>query len=524
MMLDLLIKNGTVFDGRRENPPQAVCVGVREGKIEYVGKALRPAKQVLDAHGLYVSPGFIDVQNHADTFWALFDYPQQESMLLQGITTIAVGHSGASLAPLPTKEALKSTQKWHALAGVNFNWLYFDEFLEELSRHELGVNVASLVGHSTIKRGLIGDAVRLVTEQELKVLERLLISSLKSGAWGLSFGLTYAHECNSAWEELLRLARIIGKTGRLLSVQLRNYGSGILESLDEVIEIAKHASARLKISHVKIEGSQNWGLFDEVIDRIERAHAAGLAISFDVYPYESTWSVLYTYLPKWAYEGGRVGLLSRLEQPFLRQRVINALRERQDSLGQLILAHTSSAHAVGKDISRIARDQGTDPAEALVNILRSSNSDVIVFDNNLSNEQVNALLYHPLSVISTDGAGFPKDIGKISTNLVHPRCFGTMPNFLARALQDKQISPSEAIAKITSLPASLLGLYDRGVIARHNKADLTVFNPSLLRDTASLVAPAMSPSGIQYVIVNGKLTVTDAGLTDTYAGQVLAAT
>lgn len=521
-MFDLIIKNGKLIDGSGRAPAD-LDIGIKGSVISAIGNLkTASASKIINAAGKWVTPGFIDIQNHSDSYWSIFDYPRQESMLLQGITTIAMGHCGASLAPLPSLEALKSVQKWHSLAGVNFNWRYFEEFLDELKRQSLGVNILSLVGHSTIRRGLLGDVVRNLTTQDLKVLERIIVSSFKSGAFGLSIGLVYAHEYQTAYSELIACARLVNKFNRLLSVHLRSEGEQILESLDEIIKLAADSGANTKISHLKIRNQKNWHLFESVIEKLERAYQRGIKINFDVYPYTTSWSVLYTYLPKWATDGGREELIKRIRQPYLRNKLVDNLREQLQDLSNITIATASSSpHLVGRTLGHIAADQGTSIEEALINIISATESEVIVFEENIASEQMLQLLQHPLSVIATDGAGFDVDMGKASANLVHPRCFGTMPRFLQLNTNKKLLSEEKAIQKITSQPAKLLGLYDRGELKVNNKADVVIIDPERLADLASIQNPFQPPQGINWVIVNGNITTEAGALVSEGHGSVL---
>lgn len=521
-MLDLIIKHGNVITGTSKKS-EVTDVGVKNGQISGVGDLKSTnARQVIEARGLWVTPGFIDVQNHSDSYWTLFDYPGQESLLKQGITTVVVGQCGSSLAPLPSKEAFKSTQKWHSLEGVNFNWSRFNEYLEQLDELPLGINVAHLIGHSTIRRGFLKDEVRNSTDQEIKIMEKMVEESFESGAYGLSFGLMYAHEYDSSFNELLTLAKLTKKYDRVVSVHLRSQGAHVLEALDEVYELASRSSAKFKISHFNIHGQKNWHLFEDALNRIERMYRQGIDIKFDTYPYETSWSVLYTYLPKWAYEGGRRDLVGRLDDPIQRKRMIHALKEQYSGLSAVKVAHASAApHLVGKSLSDIAQSQEKSVEEALINILATTNSEIIVFDPNLDLNQVDKLISHPLCIASTDGAGF-SDKAKLTGNLVHPRCFGTMPKFINTMIGRKSLSPEEIINKITKTPADLFGMPGKGRIEKGADADLVVLDPAAIKDLADLDNPYQGPKGVRNVIVNGRVMVSEGVVAQgTRCGQVL---
>ncbi|PIR97230.1 MAG: hypothetical protein COT91_02550 [Candidatus Doudnabacteria bacterium CG10_big_fil_rev_8_21_14_0_10_41_10] len=523
-MLDLLIKNGKVVDGTGKNKPQDLDVGVKNGEISELGnlKGAR-AKKVIDANGLLVSPGFIDAQNHSDAYWTLFDYPGQESMISQGITTIALGNCGASLAPLPSLESFKSIQKWHSPEGENINWTYFEEYLAELSKLKLGVNILSLAGHSTIRRGLLGDVVRKISDNELEVLERVLISAMKAGAFGLSYGLVYAHEYDSSTDEVVRLAKIATKFNRPISIHLRNEAKGILDSISEVINISGKARARTKISHLKIRDAKNWGLFEQVLKSLELAYRQGVDVRYDVYPYTTSWSILYTYLPKWVYQGGKVELNKKLQEPFQKNKIIEALREETQDFSKIIIATATSApHLIGKSLVQIAGSQGVTVEEALVNVLESTESEVVVFDENIDKNHLEEFLKHPLGMISTNGAGF--SVRNLFTkNLVHPRCFGAMPRFLSMSLKNKWLTPEKAVYKITGMPAEYLGLKDRGFLKKGKKADITVFDPKNIQDLATVDNPYQPSLGIEEVILNGEMAFENGVATAEKSGKVLKA-
>lgn len=504
-MYDILIKNANIVDGTGILPYKS-DLAIKDGLIEDIGLNINPKKSptVIDANNMMVTPGFIDIQNHSDSYWTLFDQPDQLSMLVQGITTIVIGNCGSSVAPLTTPESIKTIQKWHNLSGVNVNWTSFKEFLHVLSNMRLGPNVASLVGHATLRRGLIGDQARKSTPDEIKVMERLLEQSLSEGGFGLSLGLVYAHEVDSTTDELESLAKLLKNPGKYLSVHLRSESSKILESVDEVVELAARCKISVKISHLKVRGQANWHFFDHVINHLENAYHQGIDISFDVYPYDSSWSVLYTYLPRWSYEGGRKEILRRLNTDTDRRKILDYLKEQKfDYRSMIVASANNSSGFIGKNLDEIAINQGTSNEEALLNTITATDAQVIVFDHNLSMEQVELFASSPLSLIATDGAGYSTEAG----SLIHPRCFGTMPAFLKLVRQKKILRWEQAVKKITSEPARLLGIKDRGVIAKKMFADINIFNPETIADHATYLDPYQLPVGISHVIVNGKLAV-----------------
>lgn len=517
-MYDILIKNGFVIDGTGK-PGQLSDVGISDGVITDIGLGLneKKAARVIDAKEQYVTPGFIDIQNHSDSYWTLLEQPEQKSLLAQGITTIVAGNCGASLAPLPNAETLKTFQKWHNLTGINVNWSSFSELLSALAAVPKGVNVASLVGHGTLRRGLLGDQARTASPDEIQIMENLLMVALREGGMGLSMGLVYAHEVDSTTEELIKLSSHLKRQNKYLSVHLRSEGGQILDAIDEVVDLAARCEIPVKISHLKIRNKKNWHLFDRIINKLENAYHQGLDVTFDVYPYTSSWSVLYTYLPKWAYEGGRAEIVRRLNSTADRRKIADYLKDQQYDYGSIIVAKAEKHSGfVGKTIQEIAANNNVSNEDALMNIVAATQAQVIVFDHNLNEENVELFLTSPLSMIATDGAGYTHE----TEQLVHPRCFGTMPAFLKMVREKNLMKWEQAIRKITGEPARLLGLSDRGVLKPQAAADIVIFNPQTIADQATYAHPFRLPTGISNVIVNGSAAWADNEINGMF-GQVI---
>ncbi|MEK7075913.1 MAG: amidohydrolase family protein [Patescibacteria group bacterium] len=517
-MYSKIIKNGTIIDGTGK-PVFKADIAIEQDRIVQIGNLQKAnAEEIYDATGKYISPGFIDIQNHSDVYWTIFDSPSLDSLVAQGITTAIIGNCGASLAPLLSRDALLSIQKWHNLEGVNFNWLTFDEYLNELSKRNFGVNIGSLVGYSTLRRGLVKDEIRPLQPEEMVILIKALEHSLKAGAFGLSSGLSYAHEATIASDELLTLSETLKKHHAMLAVHLRSEGAELLESINEALDLASKTGVNLKISHLKVRNKENWHLFDDALHSIETAYQKGSNVHFDVYPYDFVWQVLYTYLPKWSYEGGREAMMRHLKDPIQRNKVKAYLQGKNIDYAAIFIASTTmSLNVNGKTLSEIAERQGVGVEEALLNIVERGGSEILVFERNLEQKQVNELLSHALGMIATDGAGFPI---KGRESLVHPRCFGSMPKFLCLVLKEKLCSIEQAIQKMTSIPASKIGLKHRGVLAVDNYADIVVFDESI-NSKASFSNPFQQPTGIDLVLVNGRKALVNGELTQKLNGRVL---
>lgn len=518
-MYSLLIKNALVVDGSG-NLPQILDVAISGDEIANIAPEINSSAQnVIDAKGKILAPGFVDPQNHSDSYWQLFDNPSLDSLITQGYTTILTGNCGASLAPLLSNEALLSVQKWHNLDAANINWRSFDEYLNVLSGKKFACNIASLVGYSTLRRAIVGDQIRSLEQNEISALKLVLEESLKNGAFGLSSGLSYAHEIIISELELYELAKILKAKEALFSIHLRSEGGELVEAIDEALDIAKNTKVNLKISHLKVRNEQNWPKFTEAVELIETAYHQGSNVHFDVYPYDTIWQALYSYLPKWAIEGGRTIMLKHFADNTQKNKILMHLNNLGVKFSSMQIASTASKLSfVGKTIGQVAKNLGVSSEQAVLSIIENGGSEVLVFEKNLDQDQVNKLAVHPLSFLGTDGAGFSPIYGG---KLVHPRCFGTAGKFLNLALTGKKLALEEAIKKLSSGPAKKIGLHKRGEIKVGNFADLVIFDAGKIKDAATYENPYQFTAGIEYVFVNGQAAVAEGKITGQLPGSIL---
>lgn len=524
-MFDILIRNGTIVNGTGKKGYKA-SLGVNKNKIEKIGNlAWAKGKIEIDAEGKIVCPGFIDIHNHSDSYWRLFLDPQLPSLVYQGITTIVGGNCGASVAPLTSGKIIESVQKWADIKEVNVNWLSMGEFREEMSKRKLGLNFATLIGHGTLRRGIIGDEMRRLTENELELFKNILEKSLEDGVLGFSAGLAYSHERDAQWDELEAILEVVKRHNKIFSLHLRDEGKEIVSAVDEAIDLAKESKISLEISHLKVMGEQNWPLQEVVLQKISEGNLAGIDINFDVYPYTETGSVLYIYLPAWAAEGGKKMLLRRLKEKHLREKIIAEMKEgvRYHYENAVIAIASVSKNIPERKISKIAEMRGVSSEDVIVDLLLASEGRVITLLDCLSEENVRKNIKHPLSIIASDGSGYSID-HKETGELVHPRCFGTFPKVLGKYVrEEKLLSLEEAVKKMTSMPAEKLRLDDRGVLQKDKRADIVVFDPQTIAGTATAENPYQYAEGMSEVVINGKLVLAKGKMTGEMAGEFINA-
>jgi N-acyl-D-aspartate/D-glutamate deacylase len=521
-MYDILIKNGTVIDGTGR-PMYRADVGIKEDRIEALGDLGHlPADMVLDATGCYVAPGFIDVNNHSDTYWQLFSRPEQDSLVAQGVTTIIGGNSGSSLAPLTHPSVIRSIQKWTDIEKINLDWLTLSDFLKSVEKRKPEVNYATLVGHGTLRRGVMKDETRHITPEEIKIMERLLRQALREGAIGFSTGLKYTHARGAGQRELTAFAEMTRREKGVYATYIRDEEKGLVGAVEEALALASQTGVSLHISHLKAVGKENWPLMAEAFNLIETAALEDVAVTFDVYPYTSTGSVLYTLLPEWITQEGRKMMLERLKEKHIRDSVLEDMRKKDVDYSEILISSSTLSKMLSRrKISEIALLQGKPPEEVVLDFLVASRGRAIVSLEVLSEENVRKAIKHPFSIISSNGAGYALDHGK-SGELVHPRNFGTFPKVFAEYVRkEKVLSWEEAVHKMTGKPAAKFQLEKRGRLHADYFADIVVFRPDAVADRSTMEEPYQLPAGIPYVLINGALAVAEGTLTRERAGVVI---
>ena len=506
---DGLIRGARVFDGSAA-PEQLVDVAWSGDTITAIGR-IDPgqARRVIDGTGLCLAPGFIDIHTHSDG--DIFEYPQDESRIFQGVTTEVTGNCGGSAAP-------------------HSDWSDVKSYFRALEERHVATNQVLLVGQGTLRRAVAGLENRALTTAELGTLTRMLEVALDEGAAGLSSGLEYTPGRYTPTEELIALSRVLAKRDRLYASHVRNEESLLLESIDECLEIGKMSGARVQVSHLKAAGRPNWTKQDRAIAAIERARTDGLDVLFDVYPYTAYSTGLTIFLSDAAREGGSTAMLARLADPAQRSRILAELEPRIASdpgaYELIVIASTSASDKsiVGKDLLAIARARAIPPGEALLRLLEEGGGEVSFVGHAMLEENVVRALRHPLAMVSSDGyAMAPR--GKALQKRPHPRSYGTFARVLHKYVrEDGVLTLAGAIHKMSGMPAAQMRLSDRGRIARGCKADLVLFDAARVREEASFDEPQRLASGFTHVIVNGIGVIMDARATGARPGRALRCT
>lgn len=521
---DIIIKGGKVFDGTGK-PGVISDVGVKGDEVVAIGNMTgADTLMTVDASGKYVSPGFIDITNHSDTHLTLFNYPHQESLVMQGVTTIIGGNCGASLAPLASPQAIQALSKWADISQISINWARVEEFLSEVDSFRPGVNFGTLVGYGIIRRGIMGDETRGFNTEELARAKVLLSSAMYEGAFGISFGLAYGHERASSTEEIINVSSSLKETGGVIKIHLQSEGAELVASINEAVRLGRETGVPIIISHLKAIGRKSWSLFKKALEILEHANSTGAQISFDVSPYNTTGSPLYLLLPVWARYGGFKDLFSRIDDPGQKQKIIEELELRTLHYDKILVVSAKIKDIIGKTIAQIAEAGDLSPEEALVDTVKSNDGRVSIIGRTVSIKNTDLGVKSNYSVIASDGMGISQDAVK-KGELIHPRSFGTFPHFWHRYVHDnKTLSPEAALYKLTGGPAQKLGISRRGMLKEKNFADIAIFDPALFRDRATYHNPFKYASGIEWVIINGKVAVDNGRFMGVRSGKALRRT
>ncbi len=503
---DLILRGGIVFDGTGAEGREA-DVAIASDRIVAIGAALpQVARTEIDVRGLAVAPGFIDIHSHGDS--SLAADPRAESVVRQGITTIVVGADGSSRA---TGTADSS----------------FAALLARLDRLRPGVNVASMIGLGSVRGEVVGNTDRPATATELRTMVAMVERAIGDGACGASSGLEYTPGAFARPDELIALCRPLASRGLAYATHMRNEDDRLLDAIAESIAVARGAGCALQISHLKTQGPRNWNRLQTAFDQIEGARGAGVDVAFDRYPYLAYATVLTNLFPVWSRDGGTAAFLARLRSPGTAARIEKETRAKVDLIGGWDNAQITSVtspldrDAQGKRLGTWARSIGVEPYEATIALLERNRGRVDMAGFAMSEENLDRILSHPLGMVCSDGGAFAID-GPTRRGSPHPRGAGSFPRVLGRYVRERGVlTLKEAIRKMTSVPADRVRLADRGRLVVGNAADVVVFDPARISDTATFERPFQYPTGIALVVVNGRVTLRDGQRSRSHAGRSL---
>ena len=525
-MYDLLIRQAKIIDGTG-NDSYISDLGVVGERIVKIGTLSHKesAGHIIQGHGLVLTPGFVDIHGHSD--YTLLIDSRAESKIQQGITTEVVGNCGYSPAPMSEPLLQERKQEYEKAFNLSLDWITFPEYLQRVENSSPSLNYVFLVGYNTVRAAAMGFHNRAPSLIQITRMEKWIEEAMDFGLFGLSIGLAYAPACFAQKEELIRIARLVGRRGGILTSHIRSEGKDLLPSLEEVLTIAQKASLPLQISHLKTEGRSNWWKLDQALEMIQAARDKGIKVTCDRYPYLASQTSLQSLLPKWAQDGGTEAIIKRLQDPATRQIIIRRMLTEypeKDFWSTVYISLTSSEeynNYEGQNLAQLADSQQKPAIEIALDLLEKdkTHTEIILFS--MSQENLDRILLYPWTIIASDSSS--RSIkGPLRIGHPHPRSFGTFPRVIRMfCRQKKELSLEEAVRKMTSLPCQKIGLKDRGTIKEGMFADLVLFDPQKISDQASYRSPFQYPSGIRLVVVNGQICVRDSIYVKSGQGKIL---
>ena len=527
---DLLIRNGTVIDGSGA-PRRRADIAIKGDRIVRIGKLRNAsATREIDATGMIVAPGFIDMLGQSETY-LLID-PRAMSKVMMGVTTEVTGE-GESIAPI-NERLIKEQEDFNRRYNLTIDWRTLGDYFNRLEKQGSGVNLATFVGATQVRAYVIGYDNRRPTTAELEQMKQLVAAAMKDGALGLSTSLQYVPARFATTDEIVELAKIARQYGGIYMTHQRSEANALDESLAEVFAIGRRAKIPVEIWHLKTAYKKNWGRMPEVLGKIKRARAQGLDITADIYPYIAGSTSLSACLPPWALEGGTEQMLKRLKDQRTRERLKTEISTDAKEWENIYLGSGGAAGVLigsvvnrdlesmqGKRLSQIAEEQNKDPLDALFDLILADHGQTGAIYFMMSEADMRAAMQSPFVSFCTDSGARAND-GPLAGAKSHPRGWGSYPRILGRYVRDEHLLTLEqAIHKMTGMPALRVGLHDRGFLRAGSFADITIFDPKTVIDLATFEMPNQHPVGIEYVIVNGQLEVDKGKRTPALAGRAL---
>jgi dihydroorotase/N-acyl-D-amino-acid deacylase len=532
---DVLIVHGRIVDGTG-SPWYSGDVGIRAGKIAAIGNlAGSKAKQTIDAHGQVVAPGFIDMLGQSE-LTILVD-PRLPSKIFQGITTEITGE-GNSVAPL-NDAILASDRAGYEHYHISPDWRTLRQYFGRLEKQGIGINLASYVGATSVRRVVLGDADVQPTAAQIDEMKDLVRQGMRDGAVGLSTALQYAPAPYAKTDELIALASVAGQSGGIYASHMRSEGDSVLQSIDESARIGREAHLPVEIWHLKAAGKSNWGKMPQIVARLDEARAAGVDISANTYAYTAWFNTFSAFVPPWAHDGGDAKLVERLKDPAMRARIRkDMLSPGKDSAGEewdnewqeipgpeaiqiAVVQNPELLPLQGKRLSEVAALWKEDAIDALFDLLIKDGAFTNVAVFGMDEPDVLLALKQPWMSIDNDSSGTAPD-GLLGSEHPHPRAYGTFPRILRKYVrEEKQLALSDAIRKFSALAAQRMRLTDRGVLKLGMWADVVIFDPEKITDKATFESPNQLSEGMEFVLVNGVPVIADGKMTGALPGKVL---
>jgi dihydroorotase/N-acyl-D-amino-acid deacylase len=527
---DVLIRNGHIIDGAG-SPWYSGDVGIRSGRIAAIGNlAGATAKQTIDARGRVVAPGFIDMLGQSET--TILVNPHLPSKIFQGITTEITGEGG-SAAPLSDYIIAADRLSYEHLQ-ITPDWRTLEQYFARLEKQGIGINLASYVGATQVRRMVLKDDNRAPSPAELDQMRALVRDAMQQGAVGVSTSLQYAPAPYASTEELIALAKEASRFGGIYATHMRNEGNGVLKALDEAIQIGREAKIPVEVWHLKAAGKPNWGRMPEIVAKIEAARASGIDISADTYAYPAWFNSFSAIVPPWAHDGGDAKMLERLKDPATRAKIRAEMEdpksdwdnEWQEAPGPeafliAVVQNPKLLPLQGKRLTEVAQMWGKEPIDAAFDLLIEDQGFTMVAVFAMSEPDVAMALMQPWTSVDNDSQGTAPD-GLLGKEHPHPRAYGTFPRVLRKYVrEEKKLRLEEAIRKFSALPAQRMRLTDRGVLKQGMWADVVVFDPDKVTDKATFEEPNQLSVGMDYVLVNGVAVISDRKATDALPGKVL---
>jgi dihydroorotase/N-acyl-D-amino-acid deacylase len=527
---DLVIANGHILDGTG-SPWYSGDVGIRDGKIAAIGNLGEAArKRTIDAHGLVVAPGFIDMLGQSE-LTILVD-PRLPSKIFQGITTEITGEGG-SAAPL-NDAILQADRAGYEHYHLTPDWRTFRQYFARLEKQGMGINLASYVGATQVRRMVLGDDDKQPTPAQMDQMVDLVRQAMRDGTVGVSTSLEYAPAPYAKTEELIALASEASKFGGIYATHMRNESDAVLPAIDEALRIGREAHIPVEIWHLKVAGQENWGRMPEVVAKINGARAQGMDVTADTYAYPAWFNSFSAFIPPWAHDGGDAKLIERLKDPAMRARIrkdmLTPSSEWDNEWSEIpgpeailigVVHNPKLLPLQGKRLSEIAKMWNKDPMDALFDLLIEDDAFTNVAVFGMSEPDVALAVQQPWVSIDNDSSGTSPE-GILGQEHPHPRAYGTFPRILRKYVrEEKKLTLEDAIRKMSALPAQRMRLADRGVLKAGMWADVVVFDPATIQDLATFENPNQLSQGMEYVLVNG-VPVIDAGkMTGALPGKVL---